>query len=160
MKLTKRCILMAMIGCCQTFAQANSPAIAKKKIEKLDYSVLTTFKDALLDLKGAVETGVNREDYQHKLQTAAGERLKAKDRLPDGDSNPVRVRFFCYGIVLAHYDLAAGYWDLLLEEDDVPTDAAKTKAALHELWGIAGHALDTVKTCTAKEDPSPFLEGH
>jgi hypothetical protein len=71
-----------------TAAKKATPAKkAEKRTEPADFSVLTAFKDALLDLKGAVEVGVNRQDYQRKLQTATAESLKAKDRLPDSDEN-------------------------------------------------------------------------
>jgi hypothetical protein len=100
MRLTKRYALMTLIACCTVFGQANSSANASNKtavkpIEKpVDYSALTAFKGVLLDLKAVVEVGVNRDDYQHRLQAASAESLKAGDVIPDGDT-PLSNRFDC-----------------------------------------------------------------
>jgi hypothetical protein len=91
-----------------------SKAATAKPKPAPDFSVLTAFKEALLDLKGAVEVGVNREDYQHKLQAATGESLKAEARLPDGKSR-VRSCLLSYQLVLSAHKLAAQQWDLLLQ---------------------------------------------
>ena len=45
---------------------SKTPAATKKTVTAPDFSVLAAFKDALLDLKGAVDVGVNREDCRGK----------------------------------------------------------------------------------------------
>jgi hypothetical protein len=65
--------------------QAPGEKAAKKKSSPgFDFPALTLFKEALLDLKGAVSVGITRQDYTRKLQALAGEELKAVDRLYRG----------------------------------------------------------------------------
>ena len=142
--------------------QPQKAATAKKKIGPADLSVLTAFKDALLDLKGAVEVGVNRQDFQRKLQTATGEGLKAEDRLPDDEDKPGIVRrcFNSYSHALSQYKIAAIKWDLLLwlrersihppgHEDRI----SEAEADLQTSWRDADHALDEARTCTSPPKP-------
>jgi len=145
----------------QVFAQTHLPVTAKQK--PVDYSALTALKDALLDLKGAVEVGVSRQDYQRKLQAATSEGLKADERVPDTCPSTIAgascralvYRFNCYYAALSKYKLAASEWDILIKHKlfliqhnfDVDSNdyVPKIEADLQTAWSDAVAELDEAK---------------
>jgi len=121
---------MILAGCAMPARAQQKPvskaATPRKKIEPIpDFSVLTAFMDALLDLKGAVAAGVIRQDYQRKLQTATGESLKAEARLPDTPGS-VRRCFELYNYVLFDYQTSIWKWDDLLWWQNHKSDSGGT----------------------------------
>jgi hypothetical protein len=167
MRRTKTGVIFVAIifaGCAVPVEAQQKPAskatIAKKTTPAPDFSALVAFRDSLLDLKGAVEAGVNREDYQRKLQTAVGESLKADARLPDGEEDKpgtVKHCFAAYRIALFDYQISAAKWSQLLiarrgNEEGLPgyddDRVSKAQEDLQASWKAADHALDEARTCT------------
>jgi hypothetical protein len=131
--------------------EAQQKTAKKRFVPIADFSVLMPFQDALLDLKGAIEAGVNRQDYQRKLQTATGESLKAKARLPDDEDKPGIARhcFNSYGHVLRQYEIARIHWDQMLwmREHKYEHDASELEARLQKSWSDADDALEEALAC-------------
>jgi hypothetical protein len=141
-------------------AKKKSADTAKTQSAVPDLSMLSPFRNALLDLKAAVEVGVSREDYQRKLQTAKAEGLKAEARLPDDDDTKpgiVRQCFMSYQLALLTYQRATSQWDILLTNrrgnaEGLPgyDDAVVSKAEddLHAIWKSADDKLNDARSCT------------
>lgn len=108
-------LMCALTAVSRAVAQQGHPqksAQAKKATSKPpDFSALAPLNDALLELKGAVNVGVIYQDYLRKVQTAAGEELKAEDRIRGDVPYPVTHRLLCYKITLLSYKSAVTAWE-------------------------------------------------
>jgi hypothetical protein len=130
----------------------TAKAAARKK---MDFSMLTSFKDSLFDLQGAVVAGVNRQDYQHQLQIAAAESVKAEDRLSEWEAippvtpvtNAMRACYRSYGSALFYYQWAATKWDVLIDlrkekwDEGHAERVSKAEGDLREGWSKADSRL-------------------
>jgi hypothetical protein len=139
----------------------QKPTTKVAAAKKPGFFTLTAYKDALSDLQGAVVAGVNRQDYQHKLQIAAAESIKAEDRLSEWEAKPpvtpltnaVRACYRNYGSALFYYQWAATKWDHLLfvhKDERDPDEASKADKSLQELWSKAETTLGQARTSYAK----------
>lgn len=170
-------VIVAIIFAACTVRMEAQRKTVKKKTEPVDFSVLTAFKGALLDLKGAVEVGVNREDYQRKLQTATGISLKTEDQV-SGDNDSVQLCFLAYKNALSSYKFAAVRFDFLIASrasllraqasldeaehdynylplsgrservDSAEAQVSEAEATLQAKWSNADRELDAAIVCS------------
>jgi len=121
-----------------------------------DFSRLTPLKDSLLEIKGAVSVGINNDDYMRRLQSAAGEALKAEDRIDEVHPFIISARLICYRSVLQGYEISGKVWDSKLSvekhkaesrDSSVWTDLLReTDKYLTLLLENTGDLLDSCKS--------------
>jgi hypothetical protein len=134
--------------------QTGPGSVTRKKApeKRTDFSSLASLKDTLIDLKAAIEVGINREDYSHKLQSIAAESLKADERLKENKASTaqLRDRLICYQHVLSDYKFAAIEWNDLTDAkrptyDDLPginKQRSDAEDKLQQAWANAAGDFD------------------
>jgi hypothetical protein len=107
-------------------------------------------------LQGAVVAGGNRQDYQHKLQIAAAESIKAEDRLSEWEAKPpvtplTNAARACYrgcAGALYYYQSAATNWEILIDvrkekrHEGYAERVSKAEEDLQERWSKAERRVE------------------
>jgi hypothetical protein len=140
-------LIAIILTACPVLVEAQRNTVKTKVVA--DFSVLTAFRDALLDVKGAVEAGVNRQDYQRKLQTATAESLKTETRISvhadkrvSADNYIVQSCFLRYNDALSSYKLAAAQFDSLI---NLRTSLVSARASADEGLGDENVSAPTLQ---------------
>ena len=93
--------------------------------------------------------------YQHRLQAATSEGLKALAKLPDGNPNPVRHCFTLYDAAFIAYSTAALYWDKeLVDQKSNPNEWLYQRVLnkrVRPYWSLASDRLDDATACTSSK---------